>query len=127
MPFVKIESFEYLDVWRLCREIRQEVSSLFRRFPPEEKYRLIDQGIRASRSVTNNIAEGFGKYYYQDNIKFCRNARGSLYELMDHFTIALDEKYIEQNTFLEYKSKIRSAIKLLNGYIRHLKNRKLSE
>ena len=124
---MKIDSFVDLDVWNVCREIRLEVSKLFRQFPQEEKYRLIDQGIRASRSATNNIAEGFGRHYYQDNIKVCRNARGSLYELMDHFTVALDEKYIEQKLFHEYKSKIKRAVKLLNGYIRHLKSRKSSE
>ena len=124
---MRIESFEDLEVWKICREIRQEVSRLFRQFPQTEKYRLMDQGIRASRSVTNNIAEGFGRYYYQDNIKYCRNARGSLYELLDHLIIAFDEKYIEQKTLQEHQIKIRRAVKLINGYIRHLKNRKSSE
>jgi len=92
--------------------------------PSKERYRLSDQIIRASRSVTANIAEGHGRYHYQENIQFCRQARGSLYELFDHFTVALDEKYITEDSFEKFKSKIFSIIKILNGYIKYLQKQK---
>jgi four helix bundle protein len=44
--------------------------ALTKRFPNEEKYRLADQIIRSSRSIGNNIAEGHGRFHYQDNIRF---------------------------------------------------------
>jgi len=71
----KMRTFEDLRVWRQCRELRRKVSSLVRRFPRSEQYRLVDQLLRASRSVTANIAEGYGRYHYQENIQFCRQAR----------------------------------------------------
>ena len=74
-------TFETLDVWRKGRELRIVIRNLTITFPREEKYRLADQMIRASRSVTNNIAEGYGRFHYQENIQYCRQARGSLYEL----------------------------------------------
>jgi four helix bundle protein len=70
------------------------LSQLAKRLPKEEKYRLSDQIIRASRSVTANIAEGFGRFHHQENIQFCRQARGSLMELIDHLSVTLDENYI---------------------------------
>jgi len=69
-----MNGFEDLDVWKKSRDFRIEISDLIKKFPAEEKYRLTDQLIRASRSVTANIAEGHGRFHYLDNLKFCRNA-----------------------------------------------------
>ena len=87
-----------------------------KRFPPEEKYRLTDQIIRSSRSIGNNIAEGYGRFHYQDNIRFCIMARGSLSEILDHLMIALDEKIIIEETMLSFQTEYDSCLRLLNGY-----------
>jgi four helix bundle protein len=118
-------TFETLKVWQKARELRNNISRLARTFPSDEKFKLTDQMIRASRSVTANIAEGHGGYHYQENIQFCRQARGSLYELIDHLYVALDEKYIDNNDFINYKSDIDEVIKILNGYIKYLKESKV--
>ena len=90
---------EDLNVWKLCREFKIELSKTACKFPPEEKYRLTDQIIRASRSITNNIAEGYGRYHFQENIQYLRQSRGSLYECIDHLYCALDDKYIDEIKF----------------------------
>ena len=46
--------------------------------PEEEKYNLSSQMRRAAVSITANIAEGYGRYHYQENIQFCRQSRGVL-------------------------------------------------
>jgi len=117
-------SFETLEVWIKSRELRNQISKLSKSFPTEEKYKLIDQMIRASRSVTANIAEGYGRFHYQENIQFCRQARGSLYELMDHLSVAHDENYIDEEVYRNTKLEILGIVKLLNGYIKYLKERK---
>jgi four helix bundle protein len=122
-----LRSFEDLEVWKISREIRISISSLIKTFPPEEKYRLTDQMIRCSRSVTNNIAEGYGRFHYQENIQFCRHSRGSLFELKDHLMIAVEEKYMNQEDLKMYDSKINSALALLNGYINYLTKRKQTD
>ena len=119
--------FETLEVWQEGRKLRIEISSLVKKFPAEEKFRLNDQMIRASRSVTVNIAEGYGRFHYQENIQFCRTSRGSLYELIDHFITAYDEKYIDEKTCNTFKDKIDIIIAKLNGYIAYLKKRKSEE
>ncbi len=118
---------EDLNVWKLCRELKSELSNTASKFPPEEKYRLTDQIIRASRSITNNIAEGYGRYHFQENIQHLRQSRGSLYECIDHLFCALDDGYISIDKFNFLKEKSTVCLKLLNGYIKYPNDRKLLE
>ena len=113
-----------LEVWKKSRVFRNEISGLVKKLPKEEKFRLVDQMVRASRSITANIAEGHGRFHFQENIQYCRQARGSLIEMLDHLTVALDERFIDQATFDEFENKYEQLIKMLNGYIAYLKKRK---
>jgi four helix bundle protein len=94
-----MKSFEDLDCYKKASALRRKISSLAKALPADEKYRLTDQLIRAARSVTANIAAGFGRFHYQEYIQYCRQARGSLYEIslyeiIDHLIVAEEEKYI---------------------------------
>jgi four helix bundle protein len=116
--------FERLEVWKQARVFRMMIIELCKNITTEEKYRLVDQMKRSSRSITANIAEGYGRFHYLDNIKFCRDARGSLNETFDHVTVAFDEKYINQETLTQMKQQFEKVLKLLNGYIGYLKKQK---
>ena len=88
------------------------------------KIQTTDQMIRCSRSVTANIAEGFGRFHYQEYAQFCRQSRGSLFELIDHFTVASDEMYITQAELESWKKKVQECLTILNGFINYLLNAK---
>ncbi|MDB5129542.1 four helix bundle protein [Mucilaginibacter sp.] len=120
-------SFTDLETWKQSRKIRNYVSDLVKKFPVDEKFRLIDQIIRSSRSIGNNLAEGHGRFHYQDNIRFCIMARGSLTETLDHLIIALDEKIISEETLQSFQPEYESCLKLINGYIQYLKSKKTGE
>jgi len=122
-----INNFEELEVWKECRNLRIQVSIVVKTFPVEEKYRIIDQLIRASRSITANIAEGHGRYQYQENIQFCRQARGSLSETLDHFICAFDEKYISTDQLDLFRIQYNLCLKILNGYLAYLQKMKMNE
>lgn len=122
-----MKSFEELECWKIGAEIRREVSSLVKKLPSQEKFALISQMLRCSRSVTNNIAEGYGRFHYQEDAQFCRHARGSLYELIDHLIICFEEQYIDQTLFENLKSKCFNCIKILNGYIKYLLEAKMNQ
>jgi len=122
-----INNFEDLEVWKECRNLRNQVSIVVKSFPANEKYRMVDQLIRASRSITANIAEGHGRFHYQENIQFCRQARGSLSETLDHFICALDENYISMNQLDIFRNQYNLCLKILNGYIAYLQKMKLNE
>jgi four helix bundle protein len=123
----KLGDFRDLEVWKQCREIRREIWNLCKGLPREERYRLCDQMIRSSRSATDCIAEGYGRYHYQENIQFCRQSRGSLYELINQMDTALECEYIDETYFDKMIDKIENAVRVLNGYIKYLKGRKERE
>jgi four helix bundle protein len=79
---------------------------------------------RAALSVTNNIAEGMGRYHYQENIQFCRQSRGSITELIDDLNACFDEGYIDHATCDEHKKRAYELIKVLNSYVASQKRRK---
>jgi four helix bundle protein len=118
--------FRDLDVWKKGKEIRISVSKIVKTFPVEEKYRLSDQMVRASRSITANIAEGYGRYNYQDIIRFCRQSRGSIYELIDHFEVAFESGYLDRDQYSRLNDDLDSILALLNGYIKFLSEKKKS-
>ena len=121
-----IRTFEDLDVWKVCRDLRMQVSAIARTFPKEEQYRLRDQLVRASRSVTANLAEGYGRFHYAENIQFARQARGSLYEVMDHLTVAQEEELIADESFTSMREGVLRAISVVNGFIRYLSKARTS-
>ena len=119
-PMARITHFRDLKAWQVCRELRNRVRLLVRSWPPEERYRLTDQIIRSSRSATANIAEGYGRFYERENIRFCRIARGSLYETQDHMITARDEELITDALFEEHFALVERAVMLVNGYLKYL-------
>lgn len=121
------KDFMGLKCWQVSRELRKSISNLTKTFPKDEMYRLTDQIIRSSRSITANIAEGYGRYHYLENIKFCTYSRGSLDETKDHLTVALDENFITEAQFVLYENKITEIKQLINGYIRFLRTQKQAE
>lgn len=117
--------FTSLDVWKKCRELKLNIyKNVLELLPLEEKYNLNDQIRRTSVSITANIAEGYGRFNYQESIQYYRISRGSIYELKDHLITCLDLKYITADLFKTYEVDIKEATKLLNGYIRYIKGKK---
>lgn len=115
-----IKTFEDLDCWKKARRLRIKISELVKTFPNDEKFGLTSQIVRAVRSVTHNIAEGYGRFHFRENAQFCRTSRGSLYEVLDQVIVANEEGYISENILNEIRKDIFENIKILNGYINYL-------
>ena len=118
--------FYDLPVYKICRLFRKEISLIVKKhFPKTETYHLSAQILDSSRSITANIAEGFGRFHYQENIQFCRQSRGSLTETMEHIITAYDDKYIGKEIISEINKNYKECLKQINGYIKYLKDSKL--
>ena len=115
-----LKTFETLECYQLSRTLRKSVASFCKTLPKSETYSLKDQIVRASRSVTANIAEGYGRHHHQENAQFCRIARGSLSETLDHLNVALDDEYLTEEQYAELRSQLETTWKVLNGYIAYL-------
>jgi four helix bundle protein len=119
-----VRDFKDLEVWRTARELRHELYKMAKGLPDIEKFGLASQIRRAAVSVTANIAEGFGRFGYQENAQMCRQARGSLYELRDHLTTCVDEGYFGSAEAERLDALIQSVTRLVNGYLRSTLARK---
>lgn len=115
--------FEDLRVWQKAREFRKRTIDSVEKFPKIETYALGMQLRRASYSITANIAEGHGRFHFQENIQALRIARGSLNECIDHLYTALDQRYIDKMFFDEVYKIGRDLELMLNSFIAKLEKR----
>jgi four helix bundle protein len=117
----RLDDFE---LYNVAREFRRRAYRLLKQLPQEEKYALGNQMGRAALSVTNNIADGHGRWHYQENIRFCVISRGSVDELIDDFNACQDEGYGDQALIGELKGEAYDLIRRINGYIPYLRKTK---
>ncbi len=122
------QSFEKLTAWQRAHQLMLDIhKKLIPLLPKEEKYDLVDQVRRSSKSVAANIAEGAGRFYYMDNIRFCYNARGSLDETLNHLIASYNLGYCPVPLYEDLRFQIEEIRRLLNGYISWLKAKKIGE
>jgi four helix bundle protein len=120
----EFRTFEDLEVYRVAREFRKKMYAVTRQLPDFEKFDLASQIRRAAVSLTNNIAEGHGRYHFADQVRFFLGSRGSLQELIDDLNVCADENYLETDKIELLKSDAWRVLGLINGYLRYLRDRK---
>jgi four helix bundle protein len=116
--------FEDLECFQLALEVMAKVHELSKSLPAEEKYDLFPQIRRSSKSITANIAEGYGRYHYLDSLKFYSIARGELNETLGHLINAKVLNYLDQKSFDEYYKLIRETEQTLNGYMAYVRRQR---
>jgi four helix bundle protein len=120
------QTFEDLDAYKTAREFRKRMYDVAAKLPASEKFGLVSQIRRAAVSLTNNIAEGHGRFHYLDQIKFMLQARGSLEELLDDLNVCADETFLPPDELSDLKDGGWRVHKVLNGYIRFLRKRSIT-
>jgi len=122
------KGLETLEVWQRSLDFASKVCKvILPLLPNEEKYSLTHQLRRAVQSIPANIAEAYGRYHYQDSIRFCYIARGSLEETFSHLTLARELGYLPNAEFSALAEDVRKLRRMLNGYILFLKRSKRGE
>jgi four helix bundle protein len=124
MSYVAQYELDNFELYNAARRLRKKTYQLIKQLPVEEKYCLGTQMRRAAVSVSNNIAEGHGRWHYLENIHFCRIARGSIDELIDDYNTCIDESYGQTGFPDELKNDARQLIAKANSYILYLRNSK---
>ena len=121
-----IQGLETLEAWKRAKDFAVKVcKEVLPLLPAEEKWSLSQQIRRAVQSVPANIAEGHGRFYYQEAIRFCYIARGSLSETYTHITLARELGYIPEKLFTDLRKQVEDLIRIINGYIAYLKRAKI--
>lgn len=115
-----VSTFQDLDVWQVGRTIRNRCYAAVDKLPQHKRYNLISPIRRAAVSLTANVAEGYGRFHFKENIQCCRISRGSAYELIDHLITCQDLHYLAQDHVDSLQQELLTFIRLLNGYIRSI-------
>ena len=113
-----------LEVWIESRKLVSMIYSATHDFPKEEIFGLTNQMRRSAVSIPSNIAEGNGRRTTNDTLQFLYISRGSIFELETQIYLALDLKYIDNDTFQQLISQLTICKKLLNGFINYYKKLK---
>ncbi len=122
---MSVQGLKKLQVWVRAKDFAVRIyKQVLPLLPPEEKWSLGQQIRRSSVSVSANIAEGYGRFYYQDNVRFCYNARGSLEETLSHLIFSFEVNFIPAELYQELETEGEEIEKMLNGYIAFLKKSK---
>lgn len=117
-----------LKVWQKSIELAEKIHKEFiPALPEEEKWALSSQIRRSSQSIGANIAEGYGRYYYQEGVRFSYIARGSLEETFSHLHFARTMGYLTEEDFNNYADLINEIRRMIAGYITYLKKNKIGK
>ena len=115
-----IKDFKTLKVWQKANSLEREIGKSIKGFPNFEQYRLVDQIVRASRSIGANLAEGNTQLFIKKEIVHANIALGSAGEVRSHLITALQNNYISQEQYNALDEKVVEIIKMLYGYINRL-------
>ncbi len=115
-----IKHFRDLEVYQRAFAAAMRIFELTRQFPVEEKYSLVDQIRRSSRSVCSNLAEGWRKRKYK--AVFVNKITDSMQEASETQTwieFALSCGYLKEETFKELDEEYETIISMLNSVERN--------
>jgi four helix bundle protein len=116
-----VHYFEDLEIWKLARELTDEIYDATRHPAFSKDYGLVDQIRRASVSVMSNIAEGFEREGNQEFIQFLSIAKGSCGEIRCQLYVGLDQDYINRERFEALAKKARKLSVMISNFICYLK------
>ena len=117
----EIREFDELAVWQKSHSLLLSLYDDVNTFPEGERFVLRSQLLRAAGSISANIAEGFGRFSYQENIRFLQIARGSLAETRNHLLVARDLGYLPDSRYNQLAKEIKTIGILINGTIKSTK------
>jgi len=118
---MSVQSLKRLGVWKRAKDFALKIyREVLPKLPPDEKWGLAQQLRRSSVSVAANIAEGHGRFHYQDNVRFCYIARGSLEETLSHLVFCHEAGFIPAGIYATLEKEGEEIEKMINGYIGYL-------
>ncbi len=123
----KINSYKDLIAWQKAVALVSDIYKVTESFPESEKFGMLSQLRRAAVSVPANIAEGWGRENTKNYLQFLRISRASLYEVETLLIIANNLEYLTENKKQEMFDKTEEVAKIINGLIKSLKIKVLTE
>lgn len=117
---MKSRSFEELRVYLLAEELADVIWAIVRSWDRLASDTIGKQIIRSADSIGANIAEGYGRGSFQDNRRFVRIARGSLYETRHWRRRAYVRKLLSFEEVDRIKEVVDKLGPQLNSYLKSI-------
>jgi len=118
-----VTGIENLKIYKMAERIEIFLHKFTDKYPPDEKYRMVDQIRRASNAISSNIAESYGRYTYKEKIRYMHISRGEATELKQLMIRSQKKGYLKEESLEFIDEKITELIKGINGYIKFLQNK----
>ncbi len=115
---------EELKVYQLSMDVSERIWDIVIKWDYFAKDVLGKQLIRAVDSISSNLSEGFGRYFYKENKQFCYYSRGSLFETKTWLRKSFSRKLIDEKNYLALISDLEIIGVKLNNYIKTIGNTK---
>ena len=116
--------FMDMNVYQKALDLLLKMYEIIKSYPSDERYCLTSDTKRAVNSITNNIAEGFGRYVAKDKTRLYKISRGRGYELISQTIVAFRLGYIkEENVYNEILNSAYNIVKEFTALIKSLKNK----
>jgi len=112
-----VDKLGNLEIYQLAIKISDINWKIYKNLSKEFRYTTGKQLLRASDSIGANIAEGFGRFYFNDKIRFYYNARGSLFEVKHWIFLLHKRGLIVKELMDEVLSISEELAKKLNSFI----------
>jgi four helix bundle protein len=117
---MRIGSAKDLMVYQAAYALAMEIYELSKQWPPEERYALIDQIRRSSRSVCSNIREAWSKRRYEAHfISKLTDADGENSETDTWLDFAKDCGYISNEDHVRLSSKCKEVGAMLGNMLKN--------
>jgi four helix bundle protein len=116
-------NFEKLQVYQLSEKLADNVWEIVVGWDSFAKDTVGKQIVRAADSIGANIAEGSGRGSLQDNRRFVRIARGSLYETIHWLRRSYLRKLLSQTEVKKLRTLIEELSPKLNAFLRSVDQR----
>jgi four helix bundle protein len=113
----KSTALKDLRVYQLAHDVGKRISEIVIQWDNFNKHTLGRQFVRAADSISLNICEGYGRFYYKENKMFCYYSRGSLIETAECLIKAKERNLISETNYLIIAEKLRRLKITLNKYI----------
>lgn len=115
---------EELEVYQLTMKLGEHIWEIVAKWNYFAKDTIGKQLVRAADSISANLAEGYGRFFYKENRQFCYYSRGSLYETKTWLTKAHNRELLNDQDFQVLQEDIEKIAFKLNNYINSIGKRK---
>ena len=117
-----IRYFEDLRAWKSARVFKLAIYRLCEQPPLALDFKLRDQLRESAASAVSQIAEGFGRFYPDDNARFVAMAKASIIEAQNHLRDAVDRGHLAESARLEHDHLARAALREVVAWLEYLQS-----